>query len=74
MTIPAVTILEVKENEDGSADIEFEVDDPVYQQTLMEEGLSFVLLKAAYDLTAKELVELLEARKNGEMVNDLLNR
>lgn len=74
MTIPAVTILEVKENEDGSAQIEFEVDDPVYQQTLMEEGLNFVLLKAAYGLTTKELVELLEARKNEEMVNDLLNR
>ena len=67
MTVPTVTILEVKENEDGSADIEFEVDDPAYQQTLMEEGLSFVLLKAVYDLTTKELVELLEARKNAEM-------
>jgi hypothetical protein len=63
MTIPAVTILEVKENEDGSADIEFEVDDPIYQKTLMEEGLSFVLLKAAYGLTTEELVEMLEKAK-----------
>ena len=58
-----VTVTELTENEDGSADIEFEVDDPIYQQTLMEEGLSFVLLKAAYGLTTKELVEMLEKAK-----------
>lgn len=63
MTVPAVTILEITENEDGSAEIEFEVDDPIYQQTLMEEGLSFMLLKAVYDLTTKELVEMLEKAK-----------
>lgn len=58
-----VTVTELTENEDGSADIEFEVDDPIYQQTLMEEGLSFVLLKAVYGLTTKELVEMLEKAK-----------
>lgn len=69
-----VTVLELTDNEDGSANLVFEVDDPAYQKTLIEEGLNFILLKEAYSLTTKELVELLEARKNGEMVNDLLNR
>lgn len=62
-----VTVLELTDNEDGSANLVFEVDDPAYQKTLIEEGLNFILLKEAYSLTTKELVELLEARNNAEM-------
>lgn len=56
----AVTVLELNENEDGSANIVFEVDDPSYQQTLIEEGLNFVLLKAAFGVTTNDIVALLE--------------
>lgn len=62
-----VTVLELTDNEDGSTNLVFEVDDPAYQKTLIEEGLNFILLKEAYSLTTKELVELLEARNNAEM-------
>lgn len=55
-----VTVLELNENEDGSANLVFEVDDPAYQKTLIEEGLNFVLLKAAFELTTDEIVEILK--------------
>jgi hypothetical protein len=62
-----VTVTELMENEDGSADIQFEVDDPVYVKLLIEEGLNFVLLKAAFNVTTQEIVEVLQARKNAEV-------
>lgn len=58
-----VKILELTENEDGSADVEFEIDDPEYVKILTEEGLNFVLLKAAFNVTTKEVVEMLEKAK-----------
>ena len=58
-----VTILELTDNEDGSADIVFEVDDPAYQKTLIEEGLNFVLLKATFGVTTNELVKMLEENR-----------
>jgi hypothetical protein len=59
-----VTVLELTDNEDGSADIQFEVDDPVYVKLLIEEGLNFVLLKAAFGVTTKEVADILESRKD----------
>jgi hypothetical protein len=57
-----VTVLEIEENEDGSANISFGVDDPTYTKVLIEEGLNFVLLKAAFGLSTKEISQLLEKR------------
>lgn len=57
-----VTVTELTENEDGSADVEFEIDDPKYVKILTEEGLNFVLLKAAFNVTTQEIVEALQAR------------
>lgn len=58
-----VKIIELTENEDGSANIEFEVDDPSYKELLIGEGLNFLLLKAAFDVTTNEIVKMLEERK-----------
>jgi hypothetical protein len=57
-----VTVMELTENEDGSADVDFEIDDPTYVKILTEEGLNFVLLKAAFNVTTQEIVEVLQAR------------
>jgi hypothetical protein len=57
-----VTVLELNDNEDGSADVRFEVDDPAYVKHLIEEGLNFVLLKAAFGVTTNELAKILEDR------------
>jgi hypothetical protein len=57
-----VKILELTENEDGSANMQFEVEDPSYKELLIEEGLNFVLLKAAFNVTTQEIVEVLQAR------------
>ena len=59
-----VTITELTENEDGSADVDFEIDDPAYVKILTEEGLNFVLLKAAFGVTTNELAKILESRKD----------
>jgi hypothetical protein len=64
-----VTVLELNENEDGSANLVFEVDDPAYQKTLIEEGLNFVLLKAAFGVSTNEIVKMLEERAMTEVDN-----
>ena len=58
-----VTVLELTDNEDGSADLVFEVDDPTYQRALIEEGLNFVLLKAAFDVSTSEIVKMLQENR-----------
>jgi hypothetical protein len=60
----SVTVLELTDNEDGSANLVFEVDDPIYKQMLIEEGLNFVLLKAAFGVTTNEVVDALEAKND----------
>lgn len=60
----SVTVLELSDNEDGSANLVFEVDDPAYKATLIEEGLNFVLLKAAFRMTTNQIVSILEERQN----------
>lgn len=60
----SVTVLELSDNEDGSANLVFEVDDPAYKATLIEEGLNFVLLKAAFGMTTNQIVSILEERQN----------
>lgn len=57
-----VTVLEITDNEDGSADVQFEIDDPAYVKHLIEDGLNFVLLKAAFGVTTTELTKILEER------------
>lgn len=59
-----VTVLELTDNEDGSANLVFEVDDPAYEKALIEEGLNFVLLKAAFGVTTNEIVKMLEEAKS----------
>ena len=58
----SVTVLELSDNEDGSANIVFEVNDPSYKVALIEEGLNFILLKAAFGVTTNDLVKMLEDR------------
>jgi hypothetical protein len=58
-----ITVLELTENEDGSANLQFEVDDLAYQKTLIEEGLNFLLLKAAFGVTTNDIAAMLESRK-----------
>lgn len=60
----SVKVLELNENEDGSADVVFEVDDPSYEKTLIEEGLNFVLLKAAFGMTTNDIVSVLEKTRD----------
>jgi hypothetical protein len=57
-----ITATELIENEDGLTDLQFEVDDHVYQKVLIEEGLNFLLLKAAFGVTTKDIAALLESR------------
>jgi hypothetical protein len=64
-----VTVIELNENEDGSANLVFEVGVPVYQKTLIEEGLNFVLLKAAFGVSTNEIVKMLEERAMTEVDN-----
>jgi hypothetical protein len=61
-----ITVIELTENEDGSANLQFEVDDLAYQKALIEEGLNFLLLKAAFGVTTNDIAEMLEERKNKE--------
>lgn len=67
----SVTVLELSDNEDGSANLVFEVDDPIYKQMLIEEGLNFVLLKAAFGVTTKSLVRFLEERAMTEVDSEV---
>ena len=62
-----VTVLEITDNEDGSANLVFEVGDPIYKQMLIEEGLNFVLLKAAFGVTTNKLAKILEERASTEV-------
>lgn len=66
-----VTVLELTDNEDGSANLVFEVDDPIYKQMLIEEGLNFVLLKAAFGVTTNELAKILEERAMAEVDSEV---
>jgi hypothetical protein len=59
-----VTVLELTDNEDGSADLVFEIDDPAYQKSLIEEGLNFVLMKAAFDVSTSEIVKMIQEAKS----------
>jgi Mor family transcriptional regulator len=55
-----IEVIDVIENEDGSADIQFEVSDKKVLKHLIEEGMNFVLLKNAYNLNTNEIVKILE--------------
>jgi hypothetical protein len=55
-----IEVIDVIENEDGSADIQFEVSDKKVLKHLIEEGMNFVLLKNAYNLNTNEIIKILE--------------
>ena len=56
----AIEVTTVSENEDGSADVEFTVSDEREMKMLIEEGLNFLLLKDAFDLTTAQITLILE--------------
>lgn len=52
----SIKVKHVIEHEDGSADIQFDVVDGVQMKLLIEEGMNFLLLKAAFGLTTSDIV------------------
>jgi hypothetical protein len=55
-----ITVTDVIEHEDGSADIQFELEHEDDKKHLLEEGVNFLLLKAAYNVTTSDITSLLE--------------
>jgi len=62
----AIEVTTVSENEDGSADVEFAVSNEEEAQRLIEEGLSFLLLKGAFGLTTGQIVDILDRQSKLE--------
>jgi hypothetical protein len=59
MKSKTVTIDGIVENEDGSATLNFSVEDEELKETLVSNGLTYRLLLTVYDLTEEEAVEAL---------------
>jgi hypothetical protein len=57
-----IRVDEVEEQEDGSAIIRFDLDE-ADKAVLIEEGMKYLLFKAAYNVTDNQLAEILESAK-----------
>lgn len=58
-----LVVKEVEENEDGSAEVTFLMDDKT-KETLVEEGLQFILTCAAAELDTEYALEILMSYKD----------
>ena len=58
-----LVVKEVKENEDGSADLTFQMDDKT-KDVLVEEGIRFILTCAAAKLDIEYALEILMSYKD----------
>ena len=68
------TVDEVKDNPDGSADITVTIRDDSLKQKLLEEGLSFTLLKSAFNVTSDEVAEYVKEGVRREEVGLVTER
>lgn len=68
-----VKVTNLVENEDGSADIEFEVNDREELKTMAAEGLNFMLLKAALGGTTSDIIRWSERGKKEERTDILVS-
>lgn len=65
------TVTHVKENEDGSAIVEVEMGDEV-RSKLFEEGLNFLMIKAAVGGTTDDIVRWVQLGKQEERTDELV--
>jgi hypothetical protein len=66
------TVTCIKENEDGSADVEIEVGKEA-QQKIMEEGIQFVFIKGILEGTTDDILRWATLGKQEENTNRLLD-
>ena len=69
----AIEVTTVSENEDGSADVHFEVDDEQEVQQLVSEGLNFLLLKGILNCNTEELLRWAERGKQEEKTDRIVS-
>ena len=59
----AIEVTDIIENEDGSADVQFDVSDEQEVQQLVSEGLNFLLIKGMLNCNTEELLRWAERGK-----------
>lgn len=67
------TVTFVKENEDGSADVEIEAGQGV-KETLIEAGLNFILIKFILEGTTEEILRWAERGKQQENTDRIVDK
>jgi len=65
-----IDVVDVVDNPDGSADITVSITDEKLKQKLVEEGLEYILLKNAFDLTSDDVVRLVERGTKEDIIVD----
>ena len=67
------TVTYVKENEDGSADVEIEAGEGV-KEKLIEAGLNFMLIKVILEGTTEEILRWAERGKQEENTDRIVDK
>lgn len=62
----AIEVTDIIENEDGLADVQFDVSDEQEVQQLVSEGLNFLLIKGFLECNTEELLRWAELGKQEE--------
>jgi len=68
----AIECVDVKDNPDGSADVTFTVAGNKMKQTLIEEGINYLIMKGAFQLSTDDVVRLVQRGMQEEKTDKIL--
>ena len=69
----SIEVTDIIENEDGSADVQFDVSDECDIQQLVGEGLNFLLIKGILNCNTEELLRWAERGKQEEKTDRIVS-